>query len=373
MRSISLDPPRLPGWMKFDIATADTNRLFWQLQLLGWGGVAIFSYLSALVNGRPWDAWQVTLPIYLVGFVGTLGLRHLMRLWRGLAPLPLAVAMLLPSAVVGAAMSVTLGFTWMLKEPEMETIKISSWLGAMVGYTYLILAWTFLYITLRFYRELQIQVRQTLQATAMAHQAQLKMLRYQLNPHFLFNTLNAISTLILDRDTPTANRMVQGLSAFLRHSLDNDPMQRVSLRQELEAIQLYLDIEKLRFDDRLKLRVDVAEDCREALLPSLLLQPLIENAVKYAVAKREEGGHLEIHARRQGSQLELAVLDDGPGCGDKGPEPAGEGHGVGLANTRDRLQVLYGERQQFSAGNRPGGGFEVRMRLPFELSGRRGS
>ncbi len=356
--------------MKLDLATADTNRLFWQLQLLGWGGVSVFSYLSALVNGRPWDAWEVTLPIYLVGFVGTLGLRYLLRLWRGLAPLPLAVAMLLPAAVVGGAMSITLGFTWLLKEPD-KAMEVRSWLGAMVGYTYLILAWTFLYITLRFYRELQIQTRQTLQATAMAHQAQLKMLRYQLNPHFLFNTLNAISTLILDRDTPTANRMVQGLSAFLRHSLDNDPMQRVTLRQELEAIQLYLDIEKVRFDDRLRLRVDVPDDCKEALLPSLLLQPLIENAVKHAVAKRVEGGQLEIHARRQANQLELSVLDDGPGCGDAGPEPAGEGHGVGLANTRDRLQVLYGERQQFVAGNRPGGGFMVRMQLPFELGARR--
>jgi two-component system, LytTR family, sensor kinase len=234
--------------VKFDLATADSKRLFWQLQCGGWAGVSVFSYLSALVNGKEYEAWQVTLPVYLVGFLGTIGLRYLLQLWRGLAPLPLAVAMLLPAVLVGGAMSATLGLMWMLKEPEMEPMKISGWLGAMVGYTYLILAWASLYITLRFYRELQIQTRQALQATAMAHQAQLKMLRYQLNPHFLFNTLNAISTLILDRDTPTANRMVQGLSAFLRHSLDNDPMQRVTLRQELDAIQLYLDIEKVRFD-----------------------------------------------------------------------------------------------------------------------------
>jgi two-component system, LytTR family, sensor kinase len=356
--------------VKFDLATADTNRLFWRLQLLGWGGIAVFSYLSALVNGKPWEAWHVTLPIYLVGFVGTLGLRYLLRLWRGLAPLPLAVAMLLPAVLVGGAMSATLGLMWLVKEPEMEPMKVSSWLGAMVGYTYLILAWTSLYITLRFYRELQIQTRQALQATAMAHQAQLKMLRYQLNPHFLFNTLNAISTLILDRDTPTANRMVQGLSAFLRHSLDNDPMQRVTLRQELDAIQLYLDIEKVRFDERLRLRVEVTEECKDALLPSLLLQPLIENAIKYAVARRVEGGSLEIHAHREGAQLHIAVLDDGPGCGADGPQPAGEGHGVGLANTRDRLQVLYGDRQHFEAGNREGGGFAVHLQLPFELRAR---
>jgi len=356
--------------VKLDLAATDSNRLFWQLQLGGWLGVSVFSYLTALVNGKPWDAWKNTLAIYLVGFVGTLGLRYLLRLWRGLPPLPLAVAMLLPAVLVGAAMSATLGLMWWMRAPETETMKISSWLGAMVSYTYLILAWTCLYITLRYYRALQIQTREVLQATAMAHQAQLKMLRYQLNPHFLFNTLNAISTLILDRDTPTANRMVQGLSSFLRHSLDNDPMQRVSLRQELEAIQLYLGIEKLRFDERLRVRIDVPEDCKEALLPSLLLQPLIENAVKHAVARQVEGGTLEIRARRLGAQLHIEVLDDGPGCGENGPEPAGEGHGVGLANTRDRLQVLFGERQQFSAGNREGGGFAVSMILPFELRGR---
>ncbi|MCB1555083.1 MAG: histidine kinase [Xanthomonadales bacterium] len=360
--------------MKFDLTHPDSNRLFWTLQLGGWGGVMFFSYTTALVNGRAWDAWQVTLPVYLVGFVGTIALRYLLRWWRGLPPLALAGAMLLPTAAVGAAMSITLSYMWMLMEPEMAAKEESSglgfWLGAMVSYTYLVLAWTFLYITLRVYRALQIQTRQALEATSMAHQAQLKMLRYQLNPHFLFNTLNAISTLILDRDTPTANRMVQGLSAFLRHSLDNDPMQRVSLHQEIEAIRLYLDIEKVRFADRLRLHLDITEECRDALLPSLLLQPLVENAIKYAVAGRVQGGSLEIRARREGAMLVLTVVDDGPGAGPDGPQPAGAGHGVGLANTQDRLRVLYGERQRFSARDCEKGGFEVRMDLPFELAQR---
>ncbi|HYE87778.1 MAG TPA: histidine kinase [Vicinamibacterales bacterium] len=354
--------------VKIDLAAADSNRLFWQLQIGGWASVSLFSYMSALINGRPWDAWKVTLPVYAVGFVGTLGLRLLLRLWRGLDPLPLAAAIALPVVLVGAAMSATLSFMSQRFHPD-SAWKAMEWFAAVVSYTYLILAWAFLYITLRFYRAMQKQQRETLQATAMAHQAQLKMLRYQLNPHFLFNTLNAISTLILDRDTPTANRMVQRLSAFLRHSLDNDPMQRVTLRQELDAIALYLDIEKLRFAERLRLVLDVDDECNEALLPSLLLQPLIENAIKYAVAKRVEGGTLEIHARRDGATLEVRVADDGPGCGDEGPRPAGEGHGVGLANTRERLRVLFGEHQSFHAGNREGGGFEVVLRLPFELRG----
>ncbi len=347
--------------------TADTNRLFWQLQLAGWGGISLFSYLLALVNGRGWDAWKVTVPVYLAGFIGTLGLRLLLRLWRGLSPLPLAAAITLPAVAVGALMSIALGWSWALTcVDDCEPMKTSSWLGAMVGYTYLILAWAFLYITLRVYRALLQQTRQALESSAMAHQAQLKMLRYQLNPHFLFNTLNAISTLVLERDSSTANRMVQGLSAFLRYSLDNDPMQRVTLGQELAAAALYLDIEKIRFDARLRVVIDVPDELRGALLPSLLLQPLIENAIKHAIAGRIDGGEILIRARGANNELHITIADDGPGCGNDGPAPAGLGHGVGLANTRERLRVLYAERQQFRAGNRDGGGFEVSFSLPLE-------
>jgi two-component system, LytTR family, sensor kinase len=352
-----------------------SNRPFWILQTAGWLGISVFSYFSSLLNGMPWDGWGKVLPVYMVGFVGTLGLRQLLRWWRSLPPPALAAAMALPSVAIGAAMSVTLMAMsiWTCDKPECEPWKLMGWFEAMVAYTYLILAWVFLYITLRFYRAMQQQSRTLLAATAMAHQAQLKMLRYQLNPHFLFNTLNAISTLVLDRANDTANRMVQSLSAFLRHSLDSDPMQRVTFKQELDALRLYLDIEKVRFAERLQIEYRIEPECYSALLPSLLLQPLIENAIKYAVAKRVEGGRLEITARRDGDMLELSVSDDGPGSPqfDPGARPvaAGNGHGVGLVNTRERLQVLYGERQQFLTRNLEPRGAQVMIRLPFEIGG----
>ena len=139
------------------------------------------------------------------------------------------------------------------------------------------------------------------------------MLRYQLNPHFLFNTLNAISTLILDNENRTANQAVMRLSEFLRYTLDQDPMKKVTLRQEIEAMNLYLTTEKLRFGERLRLEFAVEERALEALVPSLLLQPLIENAVKYAVSPSERGGTIRVEGRARGSMLELAVSDDGPG------------------------------------------------------------
>jgi LytS/YehU family sensor histidine kinase len=168
--------------------------------------------------------------------------------------------------------------------------------------------------------------------------------------------------------------MVQGLSAFLRHSLDADPMQRVTLKQELDAIGLYLDIEKTRFAERLRVHVEVEPVCWQALLPSLLLQPLVENAIKYAVAKRVEGGTIGLHASREGDRLQLAVVDDGPGWpaldeGGVPPDNASRGNRVGLANTRDRLRVLYGAQQSFVVRNREEGGFAVTMTLPFETAG----
>jgi LytS/YehU family sensor histidine kinase len=146
-------------------------------------------------------------------------------------------------------------------------------------------------------------------------------------------------------------------------------MQRVTFKQELDALKLYLDIEKVRFTERLHLDYRIDAACYSALLPSLLLQPLIENAIKYAVAKRVEGGRLEIGARRDGDTLELRVADDGPGCAafENGGMPAG--HGVGLVNTRERLRVLYGERQSFVAKNREPRGLEITIRMPFETSG----
>ena len=189
------------------------------------------------------------------------------------------------------------------------------------------------------------------------------MLRYQLNPHFLFNTLNAISTLVLDRDNDTANLAVTRLSAFLRYTLDQDPMKRVTLRQELEAIDLYLGIESLRFGPRLRLTRIVEPEALGALVPSLLLQPLVENALKYAIAPSETGGTLEIAGRIEGGRLVLEVADDGPGI--VAPPVDGVRRGVGMANIQDRLTVLYGSAARFTHGTEAPG-LRVRIEIPAE-------
>ena len=175
--------------------------------------------------------------------------------------------------------------------------------GGAVSMTFLLVCWSAIYFGIKYYESLQKQREAALRSAALAQEAQLKMLRYQLNPHFLFNTLNAISTLILDNQNRTANHAVTRLSEFLRYTLDQDPMKKVTLRQEIEALDLYMNTERLRFGSRLRLEYAVEEPALDALVPSLLLQPLIENAVKYAITPREDGGSIRIEGRTRGAML----------------------------------------------------------------------
>ncbi|MEO1576175.1 MAG: histidine kinase, partial [Pseudomonadota bacterium] len=183
--------------------------------------------------------------------------------------------------------------------------------------------------------------------------------------HFLFNTLNAISPLILDSRNELANQSVTRLSRFLRYTLDNDPMKRVTLRKELEALDLYLEIERVRFGDRLTIVREIESGALDALVPSLILQPLIENAIKYAVTPREEGGTLQIGARVHAGNLVMTLADDGPGLGADAPGSNGK-QGVGLRNTRERLRQLYGDAQAFTLAPNDPRGLMATINIPFD-------
>ena len=343
---------------------AQAVKSFWVLQISGWIGYFVLNYSAMLAEGKHWHYVWYSLGGTASGFVVTSVLRlGYRRVWN--LPTPrmalAAAAMLLVALVVDTKLYTECLFK------VCDDCRPSS----LIGYTwyfvsrlYVLLSWSGLYFGIKFSRQLREQKEAALKAQAMAHAAQLKMLRYQLNPHFLFNTLNAISTLVLDRKNGTANGMVGSLSAFLRYSLDSDPVQKVTLAQEIDATNLYLGIEQLRFGERLRVRMDIEPAARDALVPSLVLQPLVENAIKYAVSKREEGGSIEIEARRAGDDLAIVMRDDGPGCASF--ENRSNGHGVGLANTRERLSVLYGNRQDFSLSNREPHGVEIRIKLPFE-------
>ena len=207
------------------------------------------------------------------------------------------------------------------------------------------------------YRERQLKTTRLEAQLALAH---LEVLKMQLQPHFLFNTLNAISAL-MHRDVDAADRMISLLSDLLRFSLEKDNRHQVSLESELEFLNRYLAIEKIRFRDRLKIDQDVDEECMVAQVPRLILQPLVENAIKHGIAMRSAAGRISIRARRRGDRLDVRVTDDGPGL--TGTELR---DGVGLANTRARLEQIYGSDHHFALRNGHVAGVEVHLEVPFE-------
>jgi hypothetical protein len=324
--------------------------LFWSLHVLGWSGYAISHYLGALLYSKPTDYIKVIFVAALAGVVVSAPLRYISRaLWK------LRPALLIPGAIAAAYVTaliwrVLVNRAYAVYMPEeFYVMHFTDYFGGAISGLYLMSCWVGLYFAARYYESTQQQREASLRASALAQQAQLKMLRYQLNPHFLFNTLNAISTLILDNRNPVANSAITGLSEFLRYTLDQDPMKKVTVAQEIEALNLYLDIEKMRFGARLIIEFAIDESAQDALMPSLLLQPLIENAIKYAVAPREEGGRIAIAGRVYGGMLHLSIADDGPGMIDS--KRLTNGLGVGLRNTRERLEVLYGSRANVEVTN----------------------
>ena len=215
-----------------------------------------------------------------------------------------------------------------------------------------------------YYRVAQDRALKASRLETRLAEAQLQALQRQLHPHFLFNTLNAISAL-MHRDVEAADQMLARLSDLLRMALDQRGAQEVALKDELEFLQKYLEIEQTRFGDRLVVRYDVEAETLDAQVPNLILQPLVENSVRHAVAVRIESGLIEIRARRVGTNLELSVHDNGPGLSKIPGMHAGHKKGVGLANTRSRLEHLYGASQQLSLEEPPGGGLIVTVMLPF--------
>ncbi|MDX2233634.1 MAG: histidine kinase [Hyphomonadaceae bacterium] len=233
----------------------------------------------------------------------------------------------------------------------------------LLQFAWIFMAFTGAYIALMATMDLQAERERTAIAMAQANQAQLNMLRYQLNPHFLFNTLNAISTLVLDRRNAEAEKMLLRLSRFLRHTVDADAVQKSSLSAEAAMQREYLIIEGTRFGDRLHCHCDLPGDLGDCLVPSLLLQPIVENAIKYAIAPKTGEAHLWLGGRAENGRLILTVEDDGPGL----PPSLGARAGVGWRNTRERLATMYGgaAEMRILKGLR-GGGVLVELDMPLE-------
>ncbi|MGL5839084.1 MAG: sensor histidine kinase [Sphingorhabdus sp.] len=345
---------------------SDKNRAFWNLHSAGWGGAAILRSASTIANGQPFSLLIPVLISAVTGFSISLILSVIFR--NIIDRRPIVTWSITVISVMVATLIYGYIDVWVLqtiREGADGTPFAQLLVGAIFINGVLLVAWSALYYAINYFVRAEEQADQLLRLEAAATSAQLTMLRYQLNPHFLFNTLNSISTLVLLKQTEQANAMLSRLSSFLRFTLINEAAAKVTLSQEVETLKLYLDIEKMRFEERLRTQFEIAPDVSEALVPSLLLQPLVENAIKYAVTPQEDGADISIDARRVGERVRIIVADTGPGLQASLPDPK-LSTGVGMANTRERLLQAYGDDQRFDSYTRSGGGFEVVIEFPYQ-------
>jgi two-component system LytT family sensor kinase len=342
----------------------DKNRAFWILQSIGWTGYFFLRTLSGFANSKGWMFIVHTLLLTATGYSLTLLMASLFR--RLILMKPIWTLVLSLAAVVLASGIFSVIETWSYAtflNPNARPVGVE-YFGAILLNFSLLAAWTALYYGINYFLLLEDQIRLRERLESQASTAQLAMLRYQLNPHFLFNTLNSISTLVLLKQTERANAMLARLSSFLRYTLANEPTAKVTLAQEVETLKLYLEIEKMRFEDRLRPHFRIEPDTIGARLPSLLLQPLIENAIKYAVTPAENGADIWITATREGQAVRIEVADNGDGTGAE--IAASPSTGVGLANIKDRLSQAYGAAHRFETRQNERGGFSVIVEIPFE-------
>jgi two-component system, LytTR family, sensor kinase len=215
----------------------------------------------------------------------------------------------------------------------------------------------------RYYRRFREGQLRASQLETQLTQAQLQALKMQLHPHFLFNTLHSISALV-HRDPDAADRMIARLGDFLRLTLENSGAQEVSLQKELEFLKCYLEIERVRFQDRLTTHLDIEARALDSPVPNLILQPIVENALRYGVAAHNAPGRIEISAKRDNGSLRIQVRDNGPGLATISKQNGKLREGLGLSNTRARLAQLYGAAHRFELSNAPGGGLVVTLEIP---------
>lgn len=245
-----------------------------------------------------------------------------------------------------------------------EQIGLSFWqeiADIAVTHYFFMIAWASLYVALGYAREVREAERKASRFAQAAQDAELRSLRYQVNPHFLFNTLNSLSSLVITGKPQAAEAMIQNLSNFYRTSLSTEPLEDVTLAEEVDLQRLYLEIEKIRFPERLQTTIDIPPELMNQYVPALILQPLVENAIKYGVSRANRPVNVRISAEKRDDMMVITIIDDGE------PMISGDdkGSGIGLANVRDRLEARYRSTASLTAGPQDGVGYVATLTLPL--------
>jgi two-component system LytT family sensor kinase len=345
--------------------------LFWTLQTVGWSGYMLDRYLSA--EGRFFPVYFIYL---VIACALTFALRPIYRkIWRrkptvltvGLAIIVCSIVAAYLWLIVGEIVFALVGIR---KFPVPEKQSLIAYLSDTFVVSlqhhkpFLFLSWSALYFGIKYWQSKREEEENALKAEALAKEAELKMLRYQLNPHFLFNSLNSASALISE-NPPRAERMINELSDFLRYSLADTKTETVLLRDEIEALKNYLNIEQVRFEEKLQVGFDIAPEAENFRLPVFLLHPLVENAVKYGMQTSELPLKIEIKAETKNNRLSIEISNSGKWYRSNGANPQSNGMRVGMENVRKRLEQFFPERYRFQTFERDN---QVRVLLEIEKS-----
>jgi hypothetical protein len=337
------------------------------MQMAGWGVYLLMNALSSIPYRHRLDYIAFRGAFLASSFLASFPMYWLCHvLWRRRPRLSVIVSFCVivpyPLGVFCAAAAFQSGIVFSIKRPpftwsDVITAAPSGWFA--------LIAWASFYFGIKLYLELEEKHRQLLAIERFAREAEIRALRYQLQPHFLFNTLNAISTLVLSEQIKSATEMIGKLAHLLRSTLASPDLHRLPFSDELIVTEEYLDIERVRFGDRLAVHWEVDPAVRNMLVPRLLLQPLVENAVRHGVARRPNGGFIHITARRVGTSLAIHIENELPeeelsALLDQLVRPGG----LGLENVRLRLSEMYGEASSMHASTNARGNYEVSLLLP---------
>lgn len=335
---------------------------FWQIQIIGWACFYLFDLLESIhfLLTKRLAIDEELIPISFM-FLGSFALRPVCRRLLRRSPTWIAFELRAAAAAMLTAIPAGCGACFVMRF-RYPVVPWHAVFATVMWSFFILFMWCSLYFSIKQWQESSKEKAQLLRAESEVREARLLALRYQLNPHFLFNSLNAVSTLILDGNAPAATRMLAQIGDLLRSSLDSEVTAEVTLAQELAFTQGYLAIEQTRLGDRLKFDVAIPMETRDALVPSMLLQPLVENAVRYGVAPLVEGGQIAIESATHANRLRIVIGNSGRR---NESEQDRNRNGIGLGNTAKRLKTLYGTDFEFSLVWPDGGGCEVVVELPL--------
>jgi two-component system, LytTR family, sensor kinase len=335
---------------------------FWPLQIAGWIGFYVLTLVSILPTLTQPGKLRGSSLFVVSMFAASCLLRPVCRslMSRAFSWIALETRAFAWSLVAGAITAYVAELLVFGNRP----LDWADWVVTFTQATFILFVWCSLYFSIKLWQQAARERERLLRAESEVRDARLNALRYQLNPHFLFNSLNAVSTLVLDGNATAATRMLAQMGEFLRTILDREAVMETPLSQEIAFTEQYLAIEQTRLGSRLLIDLNISPETLDALVPSMLLQPLVENAVRHGVAPLVEGGTIRLQSTLHRGQLQISIQNSATVRAPAQPADT-TAHGIGLTNTEERLKTLYGTKYKFALQYQSGGGCQVIVELPF--------